>query len=181
MSNYNKMSDMEIIRKVKNGDKEVFGIIVERYMRKAYSIALYWTGDSHLAWDVSQEAFFKIFKGIKKFDENRPFLPYLYRVVLNIVKRIKIKKREEGIEGLIVPVEDDPQKTMETEELRERIRSAIDKLDEKDREIIYLRHFAGLSYEEIADALGIPMGTVMSRLYYARKRLAKWMKEYMNS
>jgi len=181
MSKYNEISDTEIIRKVKDGEKEMFGEIVERYMKQAYSVALYWTGDIHLAWDVSQEAFLRIFRGIKKFDETRPFFPYLYRVILNVVKRMKIKKREEGIHGIVVPVEDDPQSSMEKEEMIERLKKGIEGLDEKDREIIYLRHYAGLSYREIAEALDIPIGTVMSRLYYARKRLSQWMKEYMNS
>ena len=181
MSISNGMTDDEIIRRVKHGDKEIYGRIVERYMRQAYRIALYFTGDNHLAWDVSQEAFFRIFRGIKNFDTSRPFFPYLYRVILNVIKSMKIDMRKENMGELIVPCADDPLDALEKEELLERLSKGLKELSENDREIIYMRHFAGLTYQEIAESLGIPMGTVMSRLYYARRRLAKWMKGYMNS
>ncbi len=170
------MEDSEIIREVKKGKKEMFGKIVEKYMKKAYAVSLYYTHDTHLSWDVSQEAFYRVFKNIKNFDETQEFFPYLYKTILNILRKMK-RFEYEDIDGIIIPVDDDPQKELEKKEMIEKLRKAIDKLDKKDQEIIYLRHFVELDYAEIAKILNIPIGGVCSRLYYARKRLLKWMKE----
>lgn len=170
------MEDLEIIKEVKNGKKELFGKIVEKYMRKAYAVALYYTHDNHLSWDISQEAFYRVFKGIKNFEENQEFFPYLYKIIINVIRKMK-QFEYEDIDSIVVPYYDDPQKLIEKKEMIEKLKKAIDKLDKKDKEIIYLRHFAELDYSEIAKVLNIPIGNVCSRLYYARKRLLKWMKE----
>uniref|UniRef100_A0A7C4U7G0 RNA polymerase sigma-70 region 2 domain-containing protein n=1 Tax=candidate division WOR-3 bacterium TaxID=2052148 RepID=A0A7C4U7G0_UNCW3 len=81
------MEEKEIIKEVKNGKKELFGSIVEKYMKKAYAVALYYTHDTHLSWDISQEAFYRVFKNIRNFKENEEFFPYLYKVIVNIIER----------------------------------------------------------------------------------------------
>lgn len=141
------MEDKEIIKEVKNGNKELFGKIVEKYMRKVYSIALYYTQDTHL-----------------------------YKTLINIIRKTK-RFEYESLDGIVVVSYDDPEKSLEKKEMIERLKKAIEKLDKKDKEIIYLRHFAELDYSEIAEVLNIPIGNVCSRLYYARKRLLRWMKE----
>lgn len=169
------MSDTELLEEVKRGKIKKYGEIVERYMKQAYSVALYFTGDTHLAWDVSQEAFLRVLKGIKKFDTSRPFFPYLYSVIKNLVTSMR-RKREDYFEDIVVLVDDDPQKALEKMEEIESLKRAIDTLDKKDREIIFLRHFSNMSYKEISELLNIPIGSVMSRLYYARKKLMEKMK-----
>jgi len=109
------MSDAELLKEVKSGKIKKYGEIVERYMKQAYSVALYFTGDTHLAWDVSQEAFFRVLKSIKKFDTSRPFFPYLYSVIKNLVASMR-RKKENYFEDIVVPVDDDPQETLERRE-----------------------------------------------------------------
>jgi RNA polymerase sigma-70 factor (ECF subfamily) len=149
-------------------------------MRDAWVVAYGFVGNAEDARDLSQEAFVKAYQARDRFDPDRPFYPWLYRIIknhcLNFVKR--------GMKSTTPLYYDDnpdrekfagPQATpleeLEQDERIRMVRAAVNMLSEDHREIILLKNFRGHSYQEIADILEIPIGTVMSRLYYARKAL----------
>ena len=164
------MDDKEIVKKILAGNKEAFKFIVEKYMKLAYSIAYSIVGSREEALDVSQEAFIKVYKNLKKFDVNRPFLPWFIKILKNIaidkIRKDKIK---------LIPLEVVENKGI-NKEIKLELERALANLNQEEREIIFLRHFDGYSYKEIAEILDIPIGTVMSRLFYARKKLKKMLE-----
>jgi RNA polymerase sigma-70 factor (ECF subfamily) len=171
------MQDAILIEKCKEGDMEAYEKLVKRYMKKAYNVALYYTKNPSDAWDISQQGFVNAWKGIKRFDTKSPFFPWLYAIIKNeALTRFKKEKKEEKKEsGLPLKILVSPEEHLEEKERIEKLTQALSKLDKEKKEIIYLRHYANMSYREISEALGLPEGTIMSRLYYARKAL---LREY---
>ena len=139
-------------------------------MKLAYSIAYSIVGSREEALDISQEAFIKVYKNLKQFDIKRPFLPWF----IKILKNIAIDKIRKGKIKLI-PLEVVENKGI-NQEIKLELERALANLNQEEREIIFLRHFDGYSYKEIAEILDIPIGTVMSRLFYARKKLKKMLE-----
>jgi len=175
------MEDAVLIEKIKKGDMEAYEKLVKKYMKKAYNVALYYTKNPTNAWDISQQGFVSAWKGIKRFDTKRPFFPWLYTIIKNeALTRFKKEKREEEKKESGLPLKSivSPEEHLEKKEKTKKLREALSKLDKEKKEIIYLRHYAEMSYKEISDALGLPEGTIMSRLYYARKAL---LREYMRN
>jgi len=173
-------NENELVQRWRKGDKNAYGELVRHYMSDAYIIALGFTANPDDARDLSQEAFIKAYEARSRFEEGRPFYPWLYRILrnrcLNFVGR-EAKKHEP------LCYDDDPDRErfstaspspLELLEREERIRllhAAIERLSFEHREVIILKNFKGYTYGEIAATLEIPIGTVMSRLYYARKML----------
>jgi RNA polymerase sigma factor (sigma-70 family) len=174
------MEDTNLIEKCKKGDIEAYEKLVKKYMKKTYSLALYFTKNPSDAWDVSQQGFVNAWKGMKRFDAGSPFFPWLYAIIKNeaLTKFKREKKEEKKQEELPLKSIVSPEEHLENEEKIRKLKKALSKLDEEKRQIIYLRHYADMSYKEISKALGLPEGTIMSRLYYARKAL---LKEYMKN
>jgi len=172
------MDDSILIEKIKKGDMEAYEKLVKKYMKKAYNVALYYTKNPTDAWDISQQGFINAWQGIKKFDIKRPFFPWLYAIIKNeALSRFKQEKREDDKKNdLPLKSIDSPEESLFKKEKVKKLREALFKLDKEKQEIIYLRHYAEMSYKEISEALDLPEGTIMSRLYYARKTL---LKEYM--
>ncbi|MGE0824151.1 MAG: sigma-70 family RNA polymerase sigma factor [Candidatus Binatia bacterium] len=184
-------SDWELVRRCKENDREAFRELVERYQRKAVAIALGMLHDREDALEVAQEAFAKVFTGIKHFKEEASFYTWLYRIVVNLaIDRQRQRGRqpllereepEEGESGRIeaLPAETtaDPYEKFKDKELRDRIWAAIDELTPAHKAVILLREVEGLSYEEISEILQCSRGTVMSRLHYARKRLQSRLRD----
>jgi len=176
--------DSSLIGLIMKGDKSAMRLLVEKYKKKAYFLALGMVGNSDEAYDISQEAFIRVFRSAGKFDPKRKFFPWFYAIIANLCR--DILKRREKIESKIIDFdnnefllidESNPESGMIQKEQAARIKEALLSLDFEDREIIMLKHFRELSYDEIAKLLRIPKGTVMSRLYYARKRLAKLLND----
>jgi RNA polymerase sigma-70 factor (ECF subfamily) len=176
-----------LMERAKTGDREAFGELVSRHMRRAYFAALGLVGSHDDALDMSQEAFARAFRARKTLDPERPFYPWLYQIIRRLcfnVHRDRRTRRARLVEATPWLVEqagrraaaDDPARRAENAELRERLDRAIDQLPAHERETLVLREFEGLRYREIAELLGIPIGTVMSRLYSARKALAKTLR-----
>ncbi len=176
-------SDALLIRRAKAGDTRAFGVLVERYMRRAYYGALGLVGSPEDAMDLSQEAFVRAFRARQTIDPERPFYAWLYQILrrlcFNFVRDRRTRRR--GIEAaedwLVGQASDrvvglDPQRALERSEAQERVKEALESLSDRDREVLVLKEFEGLRYREIAELLGVPIGTVMSRLYSARRRLA---------
>jgi RNA polymerase sigma-70 factor (ECF subfamily) len=170
------------IDRCKKGDREAFSFIVQKYMKPAYYVALGYVGTPEDALDLSQDAFVNAFRHIRRFDSSRSFFPWFYSILKNLcmnhLTRRK-RRREESIDEMaeeegqvaIPVVTVNPESDVVRRDLEEKIGVALRRLRPKDREIIILQHFQDFSYQQIADLLGIPIGTVMSRLYSARRAL----------
>ena len=167
-------AERQAIVSSQRGSRDAFGMIVETYMRRAYFCALSLVRHREDALDISQEAFVKAYRAIRRFDPDRPFFPWFYRILRNLCfdwLRKRKRRPRSGIEGDVTDPGGGPEVLARRDETKERVWQAISRLGEKDKEIIQLRHFQHLSYKEIAEALDIPQGTVMSRLFSARQRL----------
>lgn len=159
-------------------------------MGKAVTVAMGYLGDRDEAMDLAQEAFFRVFKTLDRFREGEPFAPWFYRILRNaclnhVDKHRKRKTRSihaqgDGDEGLPLPSGClTPEQHAEASEQQRAFWQAVEKLPQKHREILMLRHFQDLDYQAMADVLGIPIGTVMSRLFHARQKLRALMEDYM--
>lgn len=175
-----------LIERLKKGSKEAFEPLVEHYKRKAYCVALGFVRNPDDAMELSQQAFIKAYRSIRKFDNTRNFFPWFYSILRNTcfnhLKSKKIRKEDaledlpEGSRDRVFVERENPEETYRQSELRRIMVDAILKLKPRDREIILLQHFHELSYSEIAESLNIPIGTVMSRLYNARSALRKHLE-----
>jgi RNA polymerase sigma-70 factor (ECF subfamily) len=168
------------MRRCRRGSPEAFEVFVNRYMKNAYFIALGLVGNSEDAMDLSQEAFIRAYRNIKHLKPDRMFFPWFYQILKNLCISHLRKRRYRQAGSL--DAENCPEPSATTDyfspevvagrnELKDKVWQAIGKLDDKHREVIILRHFQNMSYEQIAEALFCNKGTVTSRLYYARKRL----------
>jgi RNA polymerase sigma-70 factor (ECF subfamily) len=169
------------------GKTESYRYIVEKYKVRAFNAALLFTGNREDALDLSQEAFYKAFRAIKSFQSGKNFYTWFYKILknlcLNHYKRIKSRRivfsdmQDKIKSGWYVSQTDKPDEIFEENELREVLWRALKKLKAHDREILILKEFNELSYKEIAEILNIPIGSVMSRLFYARQKIAKILEE----
>jgi len=181
-------SDALLVRRTKSGDTRAFGTLVQRYMRRAYYSALGLVGSSEDAMDLSQEAFVRAFRARHTIDPDRPFYAWLYQIIRRLCFNHTRDKRtrRRGIEAAGDWLVDqatartasmNPERALESAEARQRVADALESLSDRDREVLVLKEFEGLRYREIAEVIGIPIGTVMSRLYSARRRLAEALEE----
>ena len=180
----NLIDERSVIERCKRGDREAFAFIVQKYMKPAYYIALGYVGKPEDALDLSQDAFVNAFRHIRRFDSTKSFFPWFYSIIKNLcmnhLNRLH-RRKEDSIdqmaeeEGQVsIPVETiNPEQTLVRKDLGAKIGLALKRLRPKDREIIILQHLQDYSYQEIADLLDIPIGTVMSRLYTARRALRR--------
>jgi RNA polymerase sigma-70 factor (ECF subfamily) len=174
------MNDLILIERIKKGDMEAYEKLVKKYMKKAYNVALYYTKNPTDAWDVSQQGFVNAWQGIKKFDTGKPFFPWLCAIIKNeALSRFRQEKKEDKKKkDLPLKLVDTPEESLIRKEKIKRLQKALSKLNKEKQEIIYLRHYAEMSYKEISEVLDLPEGTIMSRLYYARRAL---LKEYLKN
>lgn len=162
------MEDAAAIEKCLKGEKDAYRHLVERYQKQAVAHASSILGNREDALDAAQEAFIDAFRSLKQFDQARRFYPWFYVLLRNRCYKFTARRREmENIEETEIIA---PRKGLSVEE-RCALEKALLALAKEDREIITLKYLDGLSYEELAGRLQIPRGTVMSRLFYARKQL----------
>lgn len=177
--------ERELVERARRGDRAAFGSLVEQYRERAYSAALSLLRDHEEARDMSQEAFVRAFQALDRFDPARPFFPWYYRILrnrcLNHLKRHG-PKRKVSLDAMCEEDHlqfeartEDPVETIQAQQMSRHLRAAIERLKPEFREIIVLYHFEELSYQDIADSLRIPIGTVMSRLFHARRALGQLM------
>ena len=173
-------NEPEVLAAAVRGDRKACGQLVRAYQRRAYAAAYSLVGNRDDALELSQDAFVKAFKAMKRFDLTMPFYPWLHRIVRNTsLNHIKKKKRrgESSLDQMMESGFDAhdpghrPDDSATREELLKHIQRAMEQLTSEQQEILRLRHFMELSYGEIAASLDIPQGTVMSRLHGARKKL----------
>ncbi|MEM7200339.1 MAG: sigma-70 family RNA polymerase sigma factor [Planctomycetota bacterium] len=184
--------EIRLIAGAKHGDHTSFETLVERYMGSAMSVAMGYTGNRDDALDLTQEAFYRVFKNLDRFHEGERFAPWFFRILRNacltfLEKRRRIRKtsihaREPGDEDYPLPDNaPGPAANAEGQEAQEELWRAFRTLGVKHREIILLRHFEELDYASIAQVLDIPIGTVMSRLFHARQKLKQALEPYMEA
>ncbi len=183
-------TDAEVIERAKHGDHDAFRVLVERYQGRAYGLALRVLRDEEQARDAVQDAFLKVYRSLDRFEGRSGFYTWLYRLVMNVCLDLKRRDRSShhveweeeraveiarGAEALAPGAGDPgrlgPAAELERAELREVLARAIEALPEDARRTLELREIDGLSYAEIAESLAVPKGTVMSRLFYARRRV----------
>ena len=173
--------EQTLVARARRGDRAAFGELVERSMRRAYRVALGLVGSPEDARDLSQEAFVRAFAARRRLDPRRPFYPWYYQILrrlcFNFLRDARLHREKlEGERPWLVADAGSrvsrPDRAAEQAELRRRLQRAIAALPEEQREVFVLREYEGLRYRQIAELAGIPQGTVMSRLYSARQRLA---------
>jgi len=188
--------DAEIVARAQRGDHEAFRVLVERYQGRAYALALRVLRDEDRARDAVQDGFLKAYMSLSKFEGRSSFYTWLYRLVMNLCldmrRRDRSDREVEWDEARAVDPDSSPAaealagrgsgnpgpgQALERSELRKHVAEAIEQLPLEARETLVLREVDGLSYAEIAEALDIPKGTVMSRLHYARRRLQQILVE----
>lgn len=173
-----------LLARAKEGDLSAFEEMVRRYQRRAYGVALRIVRRHDVADDVVQEAFIRAYRGLAGFDLGRPFGPWIGRIVANLaVNHVRSPEaREEGLPegyGERPASRPDPLGQVLEQEARDALEGALARLPAEQRAVFVLRAMEEMSYKEIAEALGISMGTVMSRLFRARERLAEALAPYL--
>lgn len=183
--------DRELIERARDGDRRAFRMLVERHQRRAFAIALALVRDEHDAREVVQEAFLRVHRGLGTFHGGSTFFTWLYRIVTNLaidlVRRPGRREAEldeerhcadEAEIPFLARIEGaDPIDVVRRRELAERIQAALDALPPYHRGVILMREVEGMSYEEMAQAMGVSKGTIMSRLYHARQKLQRALSD----
>ncbi len=182
---YPSAPDERLVAWAKAGDAEAFEELVHRHRDKIYARAMIMMRNEEEAMDLSQEAWVKGWQRLVQFQGESSLATWMTRIVINLCldqlrrhKRMRAESIEEmqeesgGVERHLPVVMVNPTERLEKEELRRRIDDALGKLTEAHRTVVILHEFEGLEYKEIAKRVGISIGTVMSRLFYARRRLA---------
>jgi RNA polymerase sigma-70 factor (ECF subfamily) len=171
------MDDPMAIQNSRTGDRDAFRHLVERYQKEAIGHAIAILGNREDALDAVQEAFIDAFQALDRFDLSRRFYPWFYTILRNCCYKLAAgrKRRETSSTDELEMLAPTPGVTSEETLLLER---ALLELSPQERELLTLKHFDGLSYEELAERLDVPQGTVMSRLYHARKHLRQRLARY---
>ena len=178
--------DERLIAKAQEGDLYSFDILVKKYQKKIYFLAYRMMKNHDAADDIAQETFINAYSSIKSFKPGYSFYSWLYRICMNLsinhLKRQKFVIPESQFEEEVNPLEketitEDPLSLLVQKERERKIEQAIDSLSSKYKAVFILKVYEDLSYEEIAQTLKISLGTVMSRLFRARERLQKLLKD----
>lgn len=168
------MDDEALVQRCLSGDTEAFGELVSRYERPLFNVALRMLRDREEARDATQNAFVKAWQHLDQFDRSRRFFSWLYRIAVNeSLNRATRRKPAEPLDENLVDRGHSPAERAERSEQSALIERAVDQLSDTYREVIVLRHWLDLSYDEIAEALHVPAKTVKSRLFSARVRLGE--------
>jgi RNA polymerase sigma-70 factor (ECF subfamily) len=184
MSPKARTDDRTLVQRVRAGDGEALRLLVERYQERVFALVFGIVRDAHEVEDVAQEVFLKVYTRIDAFDERSQFYTWLYRVAVNAAKdHVKKRVRRPAVpldeaDALPGPGEPPEAGAARSETVRS-VRAAIGGLPVRYREVLTLRELEGLSYDEIAEVLGISIGTVESRLHRARARLKRKLQRTM--
>jgi RNA polymerase sigma-70 factor (ECF subfamily) len=174
-------TELELIRRAQEGDRRAFGQLVRLHREGAINVVYRMCGDADLAEEAAQEAFIRAWTNLPRYKPRSPFRNWLYRIATNAaVDALRSQKETVDVESVdVAETGSGPDVLTEVRERAERVRRAVLDLPPASRAVVVLREYEDLSYKEIADTLGIPIGTVMSRLNYARTRLRQALRPYM--
>lgn len=185
--------ELEKVRACQAGEREAFDCLVEKYREMVYAVAYRFARDQDLALDLSQDIFVRAYRGIRSFKGRSAFGTWLYRIAVNTCIDYT-RRRARSVESKAVPEEvaeyaesepleargaRGPREDVLAAELGEQIENAIDALPDYHKSVFVLYEIEGLPYREIARVVGCSVGTVMSRLHYARKKLRKMLAPYV--
>jgi len=189
----NAEADLKLVEKVKKGDKKAFDLLVLKYQQKVANIISRYIHDSSEVLDVSQEAFIKAYRALPKFRGDSAFYTWLYRIAINTAKNhlaakgrrpptddVEAVTAEQIDSGARLKEFDTPERLLLQDEIARTIRDALNELPDDLRTAISLRELEGLSYEEIAQAMDCPIGTVRSRIFRARDAIDKKLRPLLN-
>ncbi len=186
-------TDQELVERVQSGDKQAFNVLVERYQHKLIKLITRYVHDQSEAMDVAQEAFIKAYRALPKFRGDSSFYTWLYRIGINTAKNHLVSQGRRppdsdidasdaeryGIESRLKDHES-PEAMARRDEVQSVVFGAIEELPEDLRTAITLRELEGLSYEEIAQAMDCPIGTVRSRIFRAREFIENRLQPLMS-
>jgi len=175
-------SDEQLFLNWRDGDLESFELLLERYQARLFRTILAWTKDFQLAEDIFQETWMKVIAHKQDFDSQKKFSSWIFQIALNLVRDSwrKNQRQQKEIELEFVsanPISFHPEQSFEYKERKERLLWALFHLSEAEREVFVLRHFAEMSFAEIADMLGINLNTALGRMHQAVKKLKKLFGE----
>ncbi|MGK3999852.1 sigma-70 family RNA polymerase sigma factor [Sorangium sp. So ce1024] len=179
--------DRELIERAQQGDQAAFRSLVERHQRRAFAIAMGLVRDENDARELVQDAFLRVYKGLGSFQGGSSFFTWLYRIVTNLAIDLMRKPGRRDLElqenqtseeqtdfPLVARIDGaDPLNVVRRREIAGRIQAALDALPPYHRGVILMREVEGMSYEEMAQAMGVSKGTIMSRLFHARQKLQR--------
>jgi len=187
------VSELELVRRCQAGQSEAFDELVTRYRTRVFAMIYNMVHNEQDAWDLAQESFVKAWKSIKRFRRHSSFYTWIYRIVMNVTidwlrkKQIKgagtefddtVQMKQIDPASRTVPKADPlPHERMEQTEIRGKIDKAISQLSPEHRAVILMKEIEDMQYHEIAESLGCSIGTVMSRLFYARKKLQNSLRD----
>ncbi len=185
----NYCSDEELLNRLRNGQREVFGTLVRRYQRELYGYLRRYIGDADLADDVFQATFLQVYLKIGQYEPGRTARPWIYTIAthqaIDAMRRVgrqsMVSLEQTACEGgngevrsmieMLESRESGPVDQVQSAERREMVRACVDKLPEFLRQVVVLAYYQGLKYREVAEILGVPVGTVKSRLHTALLKL----------
>ena len=186
-SDTTELSDAELVTRCQDGDYQAFDALVTKHRGRVYAMIQNMVKNEADSWDLAQEVFVKVWKALPKFEARARFSTWMYRITHNVVydwmRKRKVETAGELDDNLLdresiaagataTPVRNArPDEALSQGEVRAQIEGALEKLSPEHREAILLREVQGLEYKEIAEAMECSIGTVMSRLFYARKKL----------
>lgn len=185
-------SDRALVQAAQAGDRHAFSTLVERYRPRVHGMIFNMVRHDADAWDLTQDCFIKAWKALPKFERRANFFTWIYRIAHNVTYDFLRRKRPETAGGfeedwqgshlapeaeLLTPSSEAPDAGLARGDLREALEKALGELSPAHRQAILLKEVQGLKYHEIAEVMECSTGTVMSRLFYARKRLQELLRE----
>lgn len=184
-----ELTDVQLVEKAKQGDSRAFDLLVLKYQHRIMALVSRFVSDSHEIQDVTQEAFIKAYRALPNFRGDSAFYTWVYRIAINTAKNYLVSRNRKPSSGG-VDVDDatyldggeqlrdiqTPENSLASEQLQAVINEAIQSLPEDLRVALTLREYDGLSYEEIAQVMDCPVGTVRSRIFRAREVVEKNIK-----
>lgn len=185
----NKEIDLGLVKRAKSGDYQAFDLLVLKYQSRLISTAFKFVKDVQIAEDIVQDSFIKAFNALESFREDSSFYTWIYRITVNTSKNFLVSKKRksellnsdlsEEASYEIEPVETySPEDLLQATQLKKVITETIDQLGEDTRTALTLRELDGLSYEEIADVVNCPVGTVRSRIFRGREVIDEAISQY---
>jgi RNA polymerase sigma-70 factor, ECF subfamily len=192
-----ELDEKKLVTRAQQGDRQAFEALVRQYQRRVFRVAMGMLRNEEDAMEIAQEAFIKAHRNLERFKGDSAFYTWLYRITSNLCIDFLRRKRGEQVEyddGILrESAEMDaeelapaapapaPGRAVLDKELGEKLQEALAGLSEAHRQILLLREVEGLSYEELSETLGIKKGTVMSRLFHARKNMQAHLKAYLSA
>ena len=182
-SSLQQFEDLELTRRSQAGDTEAFGELVTKYRAKILAMLYGMVRDENDAWDLAQEGFLQAWRSIHRFEGRSSFYTWLYRLTVNLaIESLRRKGRREEVElDDAIPCSlPSPRANYQCTEIRQQVNAALAQLSPEHRAVIVLKEVEELQYQEIADILNLSIGTVMSRLFYGRKKLQSLLRPVYN-